>query len=90
MWARYLAAILLGLPLSVSLVGLVALAWPGDQTITTLPWLMMMFPVWITVMTLAFVFKTALRAWLWLGGSTVMGFALLYGFKALGWIGVQA
>lgn len=90
MWARYLAAALLGLPLSVGLIGLVALAWPGNQTITTLPWVTMAFPVWVTVMTLAFVFDSAWRAWLWLGGMTLASFALLYGFKALGWIGVQA
>lgn len=90
MWARYLAAALLGLPLSVGLIGLAALSWPGDQTITTLPWIMLAFPLWVAVMTLAFVFRTALRAWLWLGGMTVLSFALLYGLKALGWIGVQA
>jgi len=90
MGARYLAAALLGLPLSVALIGLAALAWPGDQTVTALVWVMLAFPVWIATMTLAFVFKTALRAWLWLGGATVVGFALLYGGKALGWLGVQA
>jgi len=90
MWARYLAAALLGLPLSVGVIGLVALAWPGDQAITTLPWVMMAFPVWIAAMTLAFVFRDALRAWLWLGGATAASFALLYGVKALGWLGVQA
>lgn len=90
MWARYLAAALLGLPLSVGLIGLIALAWPGDQQVTTLPWVMMAFPVWISMMTLAFVFKSALRAWLWLGSATVASFALLYGFKALGWLAVQA
>jgi hypothetical protein len=88
--ARYLAAILLGLPLTVGLIGLAALSWPGDQTVTTLPWVMMAFPVWVTVMALAFVFKSGLRAWLWLGGATLLSFALLYGFEALGWIGVQA
>lgn len=90
MWARYLAAALLGLPLSVGLIGLVALAWPGDQEITTLPWVMMAFPVWVAVMTLAFVFDSARRTWLWLAGVTLASFALLYGLKALGWIGVQA
>lgn len=90
MGARYLAAALLGLPLSVGLIGLFALAWPGAQTVTTLPWVMLAFPVWIAAMTLAFVCKTGLRAWLWLGGATVASFALLYGLKALGWLGVQA
>lgn len=90
MWARYLAAALLGLPLTVGLIGLVALAWPGDPRVTTLPWVMMAFPTWVAMMTLAFVFKSARRAWLWMGGATVACFAMLYGFQALGWIGVQA
>jgi hypothetical protein len=90
MWARYLAAAVLGLPLSVGLIGLVALAWPGNQEVTTLPGVMMAFPVWIAVMMLAFVFKNALRAWLWLGGATLVCFGLLYGLKLLGWIEVQA
>jgi hypothetical protein len=90
MWARYLAAAVLGLPLSVGLIGLVALAWPGNQEVTTLPGVMMAFPMWIAVMVLAFVFRNALRAWLWLGGATVVCFGLLYGLKLLGWIGVQA
>jgi hypothetical protein len=90
MWARYLAAAVLGLPLSVGLIGLVALAWPGNQEVTTLPGVMMAFPVWIAVMVLAFVFKNALRAWLWLGGATLVCFGLLYGLKLLGWIEVQA
>ncbi|HET7268642.1 MAG TPA: hypothetical protein VFJ15_11080 [Oleiagrimonas sp.] len=90
MWARYLAAALLGLPLTTAIIGLLALGWPGDQTVTTLPWIMMAFPVWVTVMTLAFVFQTGLRAWAWLGGATVVSFVLLYGLKALDWIGVQA
>ncbi len=90
MWTRYLAAALLGLPLTVALIGLAALAWPGNPEVTTLPWIMLAFPLWITLMTLAFVSASALRTWLWLGGATLLGFALLYGLKALGWIGVQA
>lgn len=84
------AAALLGLPLTVGLVGLLAVAWPGRQDITALPWMMTAFPVWIGAMSLAFVFKTGLRAWLWLGGTTLLCFALLYGLKAAGWIAVAA
>src|SRR5690606_39837908 len=31
MWARSLAAALLGLPLAVGVIGLLALLWPGDK-----------------------------------------------------------
>jgi hypothetical protein len=90
MWAKSLAAALLGLPLTVGLVGLLALLWPGRQEITALPWMLMAFPVWIGAMSLAFAFKTGLRAWSWLGGATLLCFALLHGLKAMGWIGVAA
>ncbi|KZC15604.1 hypothetical protein RHOFW510R12_00100 [Rhodanobacter sp. FW510-R12] len=90
MWARCMSAALLGLPLSVGLIGLIALAWPGDPRVTTLPWVMMAFPTWVAMMTLAFVFRSAKRAWLWLGGATAACFVLLYGLQALGWIGVPA
>jgi hypothetical protein len=85
-----LAAAVLGLPLTVGLIGLLALAWPGDPQVTTLPWVMLTFPTWVAMMTLAFVFKNAQRAWLSLGGATVLCFSLLYGLRALGWIGVHA
>lgn len=88
--ARSWAAALLGLPLTIGLVGLIALAWPGRQEITALPWMLMVFPVWIGVMSLAFVFSSGRRAWLWLGGATLFCFALLHGLKAIGWIAVAA
>lgn len=90
MWAKSLAAALLGLPLTVGLIGLLALLWPGQQDVVTLPWLLLSFPAWIGVMALAFAFKSGLRAWLWMGGATLLCFALLFAFKALGWIGVGA
>lgn len=90
MWPRWLAAFLLGLPLTVAVVGLAALAWPGRAEITALPWMLLAFPVWIAAMALAFAVRSGARTWLWLGGASVLGFGLLYGLKALGWIGVQA
>lgn len=90
MWAKSLAAALLGLPLTVGLIGLVALLWPGRLEVTTLPWLLLSFPLWIAVMSLAFAFRSGARAWLWLGGATLVCFALIHLCKALGWIGVVA
>ena len=90
MAARWLAALLLGLPFTVAVVGLCALAWPGPQETTALPWMLMAFPVWIAAMSFAFSGRSGLRACAWLGGTTLLCSALLYGFKALGWLGVQA
>jgi hypothetical protein len=83
MWGKSTAAAFLGLPLSVLLVGVAALL--GDaQARTTLPWLLVFFLVWIATMTAAFLFRSGLRAWLWMGGLTVAGYAALYLLKAAG------
>ena len=84
MWAKWLAAILLGLPLAVALVGICTLAWPGPLQVHALPWLLMFFPVWIGCMSLPFVFASGLRAWLWMGGATLLAFAVLQALKAAG------
>lgn len=85
MWGKSLAAALLGLPLSTGLIGLIALLWPGPLERHTLPLLLLSFPVWIGVMSAAFACRSGARAWLWLGGATVLVFAALYLLKAAGW-----
>lgn len=89
MWAKSFAAVLLAPPLAVALVGLAALLSP-DQGRDTLPVLLMFFPVWMTLMALTYLFRTGLRAWLWMGAATVAGFALLHVLKAAGIVGVAA
>lgn len=89
MWGKSTAAFFLGLPLAVAVVGLCALA-SGDQARTTLPWLLAFFPVWIAVMTLAFLFRSGLRAWLWMGGATLLAYAALHGAKLAGLLKVGA
>lgn len=90
MWARSLAAALLGLPLATAWVGLAALLWPGTLVANTLPWLLLSFPVWIGAMACAFACRSGLRAWLWLGGASALGYALLFAVKALGWTELSA
>lgn len=88
MWAKSLAAALLGLPLTAGLIGLVVLLWPGELVRHTLPWLLLAFPLWIGVMSLCFAARSGLRAWLWMGASTVLCFAALHLLKLLGWTAV--
>lgn len=89
MLGKSTAAAVLGLPLAVLLVGFAALL-SGDQASTTLPWLLLFFLVWIGVMTGAFLFKTGLRAWLWMGGLAVTGFTALHFLKASGLLRIAA
>jgi hypothetical protein len=90
MWGRSLAAALLGLPLTVAIIGLVALLWPGDPMRTTLPWLLLSFPLWIAVMSVAFLFRSGLRAWCWMGGMSLLLFGLIHAARWLGWAELPA
>lgn len=89
MWGKSTAAVFLGMPLAVLVTGFAALL-SRDQAGTTLPWLLLFFLIWIAVMTCAFLFKTGLRAWLWMGGLTLTGYAALHFLKASGLIRVAA
>ncbi len=77
MWGNSTAAALLGLPLSVGLIGLLALLWPGQNNQLVLPWLLMVFPVWIGIMAGTFLFRSGKQAWFILGVATFCSFALL-------------
>lgn len=88
MWAKSFAAAVLGLPLTAGLIGLLVLLWPGELTRITLPWLLLAFPLWIGVMSLCFAARSGTRAWLWMGGGTLLCFALLHAAKLLGWTAV--
>ncbi|MBV7535647.1 hypothetical protein KW842_07715 [Duganella sp. sic0402] len=89
MWGKSTAAVFLGMPLAVLVTGFAALL-SSDQANTTLPWLLVFFLIWIAVMTCTFLFKTGLRAWLWMGGLTVAGYAALHFLKASGLIRIAA
>jgi len=89
MWGKSFAAALLAPPLAVALVGLAALM-SSNQHRDTLPALLMFFPIWVALMAAAFLFKSGLRAWLWMGGATVLGFGLLYALKASGLVRIAA
>jgi hypothetical protein len=89
MWGKSTAAVFLGMPLAVLIVGFAALL-SSDQQTTTLSWLLLFFLVWIGVMTAAFLFRSGVRAWLWMGGLTVAGYAALHFLKASGLLRVGA
>jgi hypothetical protein len=83
MLGKSTAAAVLGLPLAVLLVGFIALL-SDDQKSTTLPLLLLFFLAWVGAMIAAFLFKTGLRAWLWMGGASIVGYTALHLLKASG------
>ena len=85
MWGKAFAAALLGLPLTVGVIGLLVLVWPGELQRITLPWLLIAFPLWVGVMSLAFLARTGWRALMWMGGATLLCFALIHVAKSVGW-----
>ena len=78
MLGRCLAGVLLGLPLSMALVGLVVWCWPGSSQGVVIPALVAFFPVYTALMVVAYLFRSALQAWGWLGLANVAAFALLW------------
>ena len=89
MLGKSLAAALIGIPLAALLVGMPALL-SSDQHRTTLPLLMLFYPAWVGVMACTFLFNTGLRAWLWMGGMTALGYCALYLLKSRHVLGVMA
>ncbi|MGC4028570.1 MAG: hypothetical protein QM696_06850 [Steroidobacteraceae bacterium] len=80
------AATVLGFWLAIGLSGLFASFGPGGLTAGTGKvqfnmW--MIAPLWTAVLCACFMFRSGLRAWLWLGAANVLVYALLWGGRAL-------
>ncbi len=80
------AGLLLGFGLALAASGLYA--WWGPGGIDGGPgklqfnmWLMA--PVWAVVLGFVFLFRTPLRAWLWLSFANLLAFGLLYASRGL-------
>ncbi|SFR71935.1 Protein of unknown function [Mitsuaria sp. PDC51] len=86
MWARSLAAGLLGLPLTVGVVGLAALLWPGPLRDHTLVLLVCACPIWVGALALPFQLRSATRAWIVMTAITALCFAAIHGLKFIGWV----
>jgi hypothetical protein len=68
-----------GFGLAIAVSGLLACLTPGaldeQNKFQVAMWLVP--PVWIGVMSGTFMFRTGLRAWLWLVSANTLGFAML-------------
>jgi len=67
MLSKSLVAILVALPAAIALTGALALLGPGTLQARTLPVLLLFLPVWVAAICVAFAFRSAVRAALWLG-----------------------
>lgn len=74
------AGAILGLSLAIALAGLFAWLSPGGLETTNKFQLVMWLvaPIWLTTLSLCFLFASGKRAWLWLGGANLMAYASLF------------
>lgn len=80
------AAVVLGYTFSIGLSGLFAWRGPGgidagSGKVQFNMW--MLAPLWVAVLSVCFLFRSGLRAWLWLTAANVLVFGLLLGTRAL-------
>lgn len=77
MWARAFAGIIVGFLLATAVTGLLAWLPPGPWQRALVPTLIAFIPLWMLAALWSFSFRSALRAWLVLGGSAATGFVVL-------------
>ncbi|SFF51664.1 hypothetical protein SAMN05518865_101114 [Duganella sp. CF458] len=79
-WSKTFAGAVLGGALALALAGLFAWAGPGGigagEKAQVVMW--SIAPLWMTVFALVYLFRTGLRAGLWLGGANVLAYSLLF------------
>lgn len=79
-WSKSLAGVLLGLGLALALSGL--FAFLGEEGVTAankfqvVMWLVA--PLWSLLLALCFLFRSGLRAWLWLGAANLLAWLGLF------------
>lgn len=86
MWARALAGLLAGFFVAAAATGLITWLPPGPWQSVIVPGMVAFIPLWMLAALWAFAFRTALRAWLWLGASAASGFALLWLLRHFHWV----
>ncbi|SMH47201.1 hypothetical protein [Azospirillum agricola] len=84
-WSKSLAGTLLGFTLAIALSGLFAWAGPGGpRALNKIQFNMwMVAPIWLGVVSFCFLFRSGLRAWLWLGGANLLAYAALHAARTL-------
>lgn len=81
---KSLAGVVLGYTLALACVGLFAWLGPGgiaagNKTQFTM-WLIA--PLWMSVFVPVYLFRSGLRAWLWLGAANIVAYSVLLAVRA--------
>ncbi|TDF63109.1 hypothetical protein E1J61_26135 [Cupriavidus sp. L7L] len=84
MGTKWLAGILLGLPLAVALCTLSILWLPGGWETGIVAAVVACLPVWVTIISCSLLFGTSRSAWLWLGGANLVCFGALWALRLAG------
>ena len=79
-WTKTCAGAILGLTLALALSGLFAWFGPGGlaapQKVQFVMWIIA--PIWMLIFSLVYLFRTGLRALLWLAGINLIAYAILF------------
>ena len=81
MAAKHWAVALCGLPLTIALIGILALLFPGEAQRAVMPWLLFTFPLWVLIMALMYLSRSNKKLWLLLTVLTVFSYSLLWLIK---------
>ena len=86
-WSKSLAGIVAGFTLALALAGLFAWVGPGGINAVNKYQLIMWMvtPLWLTAVSLVFLFPSGCHAWAWLGGANVFAWIALVAARA--WVG---
>ncbi len=82
-WSKSLVGVVLGFCLAVGLVGLFAWFGPGginaDAKNQFNMW--MIAPLWMLILSFSYLFRTGMRAFLWLAGANVLTYSMMFLFR---------
>ena len=81
---KTLAGIVCGLAIALITSGFFMLPDTKDNTVYDKYQIAMWIvpPIWLAILSCCYLFRDAMRAWLWLGGISIAGFAVFKGLAA--------
>lgn len=84
-WSKSLAGIVGGFALALGVAGLLAWTGPGGPAAINKTQMVMwsITPLWLTAVSLVYLFPTGLHAWAWLGGANVVVWGAVVVTRAL-------